>query len=291
MLVIVSIIVIVAVFSLVDYFSSRSWQRVTSETRNETVFEKRNKAYGAYVIRKDYDRNLVLIMLSLVFGTGILFAAYNGFKKPVQATKVITYPPRIEDTTVLILDEIEPPKPKVPEKTEVKPETNQEQFVEMKVVDVKVNDSVLAQEKLNDQQIGTITVRKIISNDFKLVGETKNVQTIVTPPKREVHTSVEKEAFFPGGYPALMSYIQTNLVYPTEGIEINAQGKCYLRFIVDFEGRISSVKVLRGIQGCPECDREAIRVLKGMPEWEPGKVGGVSVSSYFDLPINFSLSY
>jgi protein TonB len=291
MLVIVSIIVIVAVFSLVDYFSSRSWQRVTSETRNETVFEKRNKAYGAYVIRKDYDRNLVLIMLSLVFGTGILFAAYNGFKKPVQATKVITYPPRIEDTTVLILDEIEPTKPKVPEKTEVKPETNQEQFVEMKVVDVKVNDSVLAQEKLNDQQIGTITVRKIIPNDFKLVGETKNVQTIVIPPKREVHTSVEKEAFFPGGYPALMSYIQTNLVYPTEGIEINAQGKCYLRFIVDYEGRISSVKVLRGIQGCPECDREAIRVLKGMPEWEPGKVGGVSVSSYFDLPINFSLSY
>lgn len=291
MLVIVSIIVIVAVFSLVDYFSSRSWQRVTSETRNETVFEKRNKAYGAYVIRKDYDRNLVLIMLSLVFGTGILFAAYNGFKKPVQATKVIINPPRIEDTTVLILDEIEPPKPKVPEKTEVKPETNQQQFVEMKVVDVKVNDSVLAQEKLNDQQIGTITVRKIIPNDFKLVGETKNVQTIVTPPKREVHTSVEKEAFFPGGYPALMSYIQANLVYPTEGIEINAQGKCYLRFIVDYEGRISSVKVLRGIPGCPECDREAIRVLKSMPEWEPGKVGGVSVSSYFDLPINFSLSY
>lgn len=291
MLVIVSIIVIVAVFSLVDYFSSRSWQRVISETRNETVFEKRNKAYGAYVIRKDYDRNLVLIMLSLVFGTGILFAAYNGFKKPVQATNVITYPPRIEDTTVLILDEIEPPKPKVHEKTEVKPETNQQQFVEMKVVDVKVNDSVLAQEKLNDQQIGTITVRKIIPNDFKLVGETKNVQTIVTPPKREVHTSVEKEAFFPGGYPALMSYIQANLVYPKEGIEINAQGKCYLRFIVDYEGRISSVKVLRGIQGCPECDREAIRVLKSMPEWEPGKVGGVNVSSYFDLPINFSLSY
>jgi len=255
------------------------------------VFEKRNKAYGAYVIRRDYDRNLVLIMLSLVCGTGLLFAAYNGLKKPVQATKVITYPPRIEDTTVLILDEIEPPKPEVPEKTEVKPETNQAQFVEMKVVDSRVNDSVLAQEKLNDQQIGTITVRKIIPNDFKLVGETKNVQTIVTPPKREVHTSVEKEAFFPGGYPALMSFIQANLVYPTEGIEINAQGKCYLRFIVDFEGRISSVKVLRGIQGCPECDREAIRVLKSMPEWEPGKVGGVSVSSYFDLPINFSLSY
>ena len=291
MLVIVSIIVIVALFSLVDYFSSRSWQRVTSETRNETVFEKRNKAYGAYVIRKDYDRNLVLIMLSLVFGTGILFAAYNGFKKPVQATKVIIDPPRIEDTTVLILDEIEPPKPEVPVKPEVKPETNQEQFVEMKVVDVKVNDSVLTQEKLNDQQIGTITVRKIIPNDFKLVGETKNVQTIVTTPKREIHNTVEKEAFFPGGYPALMSYIQANLVYPSEGIEINAQGKCYLRFIVDYEGRISSVKVLRGIAGCPECDKEAIRVLKGMPEWEPGKVGGVNVSSYFDLPINFSLSY
>jgi protein TonB len=291
MLVIVSIIVIVALFSLVDYFSSRSWQRVTSETRNETVFEKRNKAYGAYVIRKDYDRNLVLIMLSLVFGTGILFAAYNGFKKPVQATKVIIDPPRIEDTTVLILDEIEPLKPEVPVKPEVKPETNQEQFVEMKVVDVKVNDSVLTQEKLNDQQIGTITVRKIIPNDFKLVGETKNVQTIVTTPKREIHNTVEKEAFFPGGYPALMSYIQANLVYPSEGIEINAQGKCYLRFIVDYEGKISSVKVLRGIAGCPECDKEAIRVLKGMPEWEPGKVGGVNVSSYFDLPINFSLSY
>jgi protein TonB len=291
MLVIVSIIVIVALFSLVDYFSSRSWQRVTSETRNETVFEKRNKAYGAYVIRKDYDRNLVLIMLSLVCGTGLLFAAYNGFKSSDKATKSITYPERVEDTVVITFIEPEPPKPEVPVKPEVKPETNQEQFVEMKVVDVKVNDSVLTQEKLNDQQIGTITVRKIIPNDFKLVGETKNVQTIVATPKREIHNTVEKEAFFPGGYPALMSYIQANLVYPSEGIEINAQGKCYLRFIVDYEGKISSVKVLRGIAGCPECDKEAIRVLKGMPEWEPGKVGGVNVSSYFDLPINFSLSY
>jgi protein TonB len=291
MLVIVSIIVIVALFSLVDYFSSRSWQRVTSEIRNETVFEKRNKAYGAYVIRRDYDRNLVLIMLSLVFGTGILFAAYNGLKSSDKATKAITYPERVEDTVVITFIEPEPPKPKVPEKTEVKPETNQTEFLEMKVIDAKVNDTVTVQDKLIDEQIGTITVRKIIPNDFKLVGETKNVQTIVTNPKREVYGTVEEEAFFPGGYPALMSYIQSNLVYPSEGIEINAQGKCYLRFIVDFEGRISSVKVLRGIQGCPECDREAIRVLKGMPEWEPGKVGGMSVSSYFDLPINFSLSY
>jgi protein TonB len=230
-------------------------------------------------------------MLSLVFGTGILFAAYNGLKSSDKATKAITYPERVEDTVVITFIEPEPPKPKVPEKTEVKPETNQTEFLEMKVIDAKVNDTVTVQDKLIDEQIGTITVRKIIPNDFKLVGETKNVQTIVTTPKREVHTSVEKEAFFPGGYPALMSFIQANLVYPTEGIEINAQGKCYLRFIVDFEGRISSVKVLRGIQGCPECDREAIRVLKSMPEWEPGKVGGVSVSSYFDLPINFSLSY
>ena len=291
MLVIVSIIVIVALFSLADYFSSRSWQRVTSEIRNETVFEKRNKAYGAYVIRKNYDRNLVLIMLSLVFGTGILFAAYNGLKSSDKATKAITYPERVEDTVVITFIEPEPPKPKVPEKTEVKPETNQTEFLEMKVIDAKVNDTVTVQDKLIDEQIGTITVRKIIPNDFKLVGETKNVQTIVTNPKREVYGTVEEEAFFPGGYPALMSYIQSNLVYPSEGIEINAQGKCYLRFIVDFEGRISSVKVLRGIAGCPECDKEAIRVLKGMPEWKPGKVGGMSVSSYFDLPINFSLSY
>ena len=70
---------------------------------------------------------------------------------------------------------------------------------------------------------------------------------------------------------------------------MGSEGKCYLRFVVDEMGNIESVRVLRGVYGCPECDREAVRVVNLMPLWKPGSLKGKNVSTYFDLPINFQL--
>ena len=94
---------------------------------------------------------------------------------------------------------------------------------------------------------------------------------------------------FNGGQPAMAKFIQMELEYPDIAKSIDIQGKCYLRFIVGADGKISSVKVVRGIVGCPECDLEAIRVLKSMPPWEPAELNGEKVPSIFNMSINFVL--
>ena len=76
----ISVIVLIALVSLYDYFSARNWQQVTSATRNEVVFESRNKEYGAYQIRKNYDRRVVLIMLGLCLVIGTAFGIYKYIK-------------------------------------------------------------------------------------------------------------------------------------------------------------------------------------------------------------------
>lgn len=103
-----------------------------------------------------------------------------------------------------------------------------------------------------------------------------------------IYTDSNIPAEFPGGHKAMYKYLQENLKYPEIGF--CPEGKCYLQFIVDMEGNISNIKVLRGVPDCPECDQEAINVVKGMPKWIPAKVNGRLVKSYFQMPVNFTLN-
>jgi TonB family protein len=108
-------------------------------------------------------------------------------------------------------------------------------------------------------------------------------------PKEIIETFVDEEAEFPGGYPAMMAWIQKNLVFPETAIENNVQGKCFLRFVVSINGSISSVTVTKGVPDCPECDKAAIKAIRSMPNWKAGKLNGRSVSSYSSIPINFAI--
>lgn len=101
---------------------------------------------------------------------------------------------------------------------------------------------------------------------------------------------VDEPAEFPGGMTAMREYLKKNLMYPAIAKDAGIQGKCYLRFIVNADGSISDVSVLRGVANCPECDKEAMRVVKSMPKWAPGKVNGKAVRMNYNLPIVFKLS-
>jgi protein TonB len=111
------------------------------------------------------------------------------------------------------------------------------------------------------------------------------------PLKQDViYEIVDEPAEFPGGMDAMRDYLKKNMMYPAIAKENGIQGKCYLRFVVNTEGSISDVRVLRGVAGCPECDKEATRVVKNMPKWKPGKMNGKDVKMYFTLPIAFKLT-
>lgn len=101
---------------------------------------------------------------------------------------------------------------------------------------------------------------------------------------------VDEPAQYPGGTAAFTNFLQENLVYPTKAILKNRQGKCYIGFIIDKDGNMSDFVVLKKVPKCPECDAEALRVLKLMPNWIPGTKNGKPVKCRFQVPINFKLT-
>jgi protein TonB len=105
-----------------------------------------------------------------------------------------------------------------------------------------------------------------------------------------VYQFVEEPAEFPGGNVALNKFLTDNLRYPQAALEEEIEGRCYLQFIVDRTGMISNVEVRRGVLDCPECDKEAIRLVEAMPKWKPGKNNGKPVNSRFNLPVTFKLN-
>lgn len=94
---------------------------------------------------------------------------------------------------------------------------------------------------------------------------------------------------FPGGIIAMLKYIKANTKYPASALENKKSGTCNVKFLVNVNGTISEVTILDGIDNCPECDAEAIRVVKSMPKWKPGKIAGKAVALYYNVNVNFKL--
>lgn len=282
--IIIFITALVLVVTLYDYFSSRNWQQVTSTTRNEVVFDDRNKEYGAYEIRNNYDRNLIFIILGLVATIGLVYGAHLFIKSlPEEEVEM----PPIDTTMFTIeappLDEDVPPPPPV-EEVPVQMEKTVE-FLPPVITDEIVDNPLPPQEAMVDTKASTVT------NDQET--ETFAPPTVVAPKvvekEEEILTFVAEEASFPGGPAEMMKYLSRNIKYPEVAIQAGIQGKVNLRFVVGKDGSIENVTLTKGVPGCPECDREAIRVVKSMPKWKPAKNDGKVVKSYFNLPVTFKL--
>ncbi len=110
---------------------------------------------------------------------------------------------------------------------------------------------------------------------------------IATSEEDTVYQIVEEMPQFPGGENALMEYVSKNVVYPEEAKEKEIQGRVFISFVVEKDGSIGEVKVLRGIGG--GCDEESVRVISDMPKWKPGKQKGEAVRVSYQIPIMFKL--
>ena len=102
-----------------------------------------------------------------------------------------------------------------------------------------------------------------------------------------VFVIVEEQAEFPGGLDSMYAYIQKNLVYPEKAKAEGIEGRVFVSFIIEKDGSISNVKLLRGIGG--DCDEAAVEMVKNMPKWKPAKQRGKPVRCQFTLPIKFEL--
>ena len=281
--IILGIIAVIFGISLYDYLAGRN-QQVTSPERNEMVFEGRNREYGAYVIRRDYNMVFLIILASVMLSIGTAYGIYRIIK---AIPEEIVPPPPKDDTTFAVaappLEEDVPPPPPEPEIPEMEqtvqflpPVVTDDADVEEPTVDSEVEDT-----KASDKdQEGT--------DDFVIQPE-KGVVVVEKEKEEEIPVIVDEYASFPGGPAAMKKFLGENLNYPQTAIEEELQGKCFLSFIVDTQGNISDVTVTRGVPDCKECDREAVRVVKQMPKWTPAKNGGKVVKSKFNLPVTFKL--
>lgn len=104
----------------------------------------------------------------------------------------------------------------------------------------------------------------------------------------EIYTAVEHSAEFPGGTKAFSTFLVKNLHYPAEARKNNVQGKVYLNFVVEKDGSLSDIKVVRGLGS--GCDEEAVRAVKLSPKWTPGTQDGRVVRQHYTMPISFTLA-
>ena len=157
--------------------------------------------------------------------------------------------------------------------------------------EVKEEDEIKLDEvQKSDKAVGAFTVE---GNDEVGGAVLKAKEDIAAPepPKHveetKVFTVVEQMPMFPGGDAALMSYLANNIHYPTVAAENGVQGRVVVGFVVERDGSITDVRILRGVD--PSLDREAMRVVKSMPRWTPGKQNGSAVRVKYQVPVAFRL--
>jgi TonB family protein len=159
-------------------------------------------------------------------------------------------------------------------------ETVSDSFISMKV------QSDISANKLADQKVPAGT------NEAVAFGKTgnnrKRTQVKEEAAEAEIFTVVEESPQFPGGDEERIRFLTENISYPHEAREASIQGTVYITFVVEKDGTIEDVRVLRGIGG--GCDEEAVRVIRKMPRWSPGKQRGKPVRVQFNMPIKFSMA-
>ncbi|HEX5625869.1 MAG TPA: energy transducer TonB [Saprospiraceae bacterium] len=260
---------------------------------DDIVFEGRNKSYGAYILRRIYDSNmtratiLALLLFVLAISMPMIIKLVKGWI-PEKQEKEIMKEVVLSDAPPL--DPKKPPPPPPP-KVEPPPIKDQIKFVPPKVKkDEEVKDEEPPPptiEEMKDKEIATETKE----------GEEGGIdESLLPPPPPVVEEPVKEEApfkfveqmpSFPDGEAAMLKYIRENIKYPAIAKENGIEGTVVVQFVVTRDGDIQKVMIARGIGG--GCDEEAARVVKGMPNWKPGKHNGKAVPVSFTLPIRFKL--
>jgi len=274
---------LVSIYSLFSYVSAKGWL-VTSTDRNDLVFEHRNKEYGAYQLRKSYNKRLTLIMLGMILtfalGALVLFIVRNLPKEEVEAPKgsdkTWTVQPPPEDL---------PPPPTTPPPPPLEKMTA---FIPPVIEDDPVTDPVPTQDQLEDTKAGDKTQDGSDEN-FDPPAPNDEPKEIEDKPE-PIETFVEEEADFPGGAGEMAKFINDNIDYPQEAIDLGIKGRVTVRFVVEKDGRVSNVSVAGPLAGCKACDKAAVQVVEKMPPWTAGKNGVRAVRTWVTLPIKFEVN-
>ncbi|MDR0505800.1 MAG: energy transducer TonB [Dysgonamonadaceae bacterium] len=266
---------------------------LTSQKWLSLVFEGKNKDYGAYVLRDESsNRHFRALIIVTLVGLCAIFL-------PKLVSSVLPANQVIEQTTVVDLSDLAieqeiPDEAKLPEIEVPPPPLLQEtiQFTPPVITqdeNVRDEDLMRSQQELSDNQveISIANVEGVKEGGVNIADIATHHVVVQEEEKPKIFDHVEVPPQFPGGERELMKYLSENIHYPTIAAEQGIQGRVVLRFVVTPDGTVGNVEVLRSLD--PSCDKEAVRVVKNMPKWSPGKQNGNSVYVYYNLPVSFKL--
>lgn len=269
---------------------------LVSNEWTDLVFEGRNQAYGAYVLRKGTTKRNLWSIIIVAFAAVLLFLGLT-LQKMVEANR------QVENTQAVELSSLQEKKKEAKvekkEKIQVEPEKVVEKVkssVKFTAPVIKKDDEVKEEDMIkldevekSDKAVGAFTVE---GND-EVGGEVlKAKEEIATPepPKQEdnkVFDVVEQMPSFPGGQGALMQWLASNMKYPVIAAENGVQGRVIVQFVVEKDGKVTDVHVAKSVD--PSLDKEAARVVGAMPKWIPGKQNGSAVRVKYTVPVTFKL--
>jgi periplasmic protein TonB len=247
---------------------------------DEMVFQNRNKDYGAYSIRKVYPKHVMvgsIIAITLVFLI-IIFPIVRAYFKGYDVDLLMnsgTGTPRLELTPPPPIDKnipvklVAPPSFKEPVK-----------LLPPKIVTEEVEQEVPTVEEIKKNEVIPLTTENTNEGTFDGLasgeGEDKNI-----------YDFAEQMPAYIGGPSAMNEFISTTIRYPASAQRMRLSGTVFVGFIVNADGTISDVHAVKGFSG--DCDKEAERVVRSMPPWEPGRQDGKPVKVKFVVPIRFKL--
>ncbi|HEX8333420.1 MAG TPA: energy transducer TonB [Segetibacter sp.] len=264
----------------------------------DIIFEGRNKEYGAYQLRRTYNKRLftalgVMAAVCLI----VLLSSFFGGGKDDEDQIVV------QD---VVLEEVkeekkpEPPPPPPPPKQEP-PKVEIAKFTPpqiVKDVEVKPEDEIKEVEKMEEVKIGTQNVEGTKDEGFVAPPVEEKGTGVVEAPKAveedydKVFTKVEKEAKFPGGLGAWKNFLERNLNAQVAADDGAPAGNYTVKvqFIVDKNGAVSDVKAIEVPKSCPSCGPEAVKVIKRGPKWEPAVQNGRNVIYQAIQNVTFQVS-
>ena len=260
----------------------------------EIVFANKNKDYGAYKLRKGTSgRNIkaltILVIAAALIGTFLVIK--------IQADKAAEERQAYMDAIELSKlqeqakkrEKVEEIKPKVPPKKEIPVARETQKFT---APVIKKDELVKEDNKL--KAMDDLDKKAAVGAESHEGSDSRTDVAVATPPPapkedvvQKVFDVVEQMPSFPGGNGALMSYLSSHLQYPVVAQENGVQGRVVVSFVVERDGSISDVKIARSID--PSLDKEAVRVVKSMPKWNPGKQNGSAVRVKYNVPVSFKL--
>jgi periplasmic protein TonB len=246
---------------------------------DEIVFEYRNKNYGAFILRKYYNKHLTISLLLAIFilSAGLCYPFISGFYTKNDGRSIKNDEGAVLDNPPPIDNVIPPPVPPAA------PDVEKFIFRVPVVTEGEIDDNV----DFNQDDLNTNTVNAPLYQEEPTTNsEVPAVLDVVTAD--EIHTFVEEMPTFVGGDAARSKFLAENIKYPQMAKESNVQGTVYVSFVIDSRGHITNVKLLRGIGG--GCDEEALKVIGMMPNWNAGRQNGRTVSVSFNMPIVFKLA-